>query len=366
MPQKVVTMFRIQIREELDKIQVPLLWVLSFQMSGRFCRKPQEQGAYPCSLEPISEREKRPWRDPWSPRCCSRPWGSMVPTWPLPTPPPGPDLLIQLIKDIKNILHPKQKTGYGHIDSDLNYTLKTCLEMMLHFLHIYQNQWIWRLDFLFQASRQELVDSKMAVWMEIMHLYMTWSKPPDQWVWKMEFISFGGWGLGTRNLPSPNQMGLMLCNVYCSVFGDTRDEGQKLNFKKRFQKGQHTDGWIGWNIMGRRTKGQYKDGHECEDVVAYQQKVFHLLQPSPLTCANGHEMAPSKQLQRSWKTWDPGPEPVEGTPVMDDGLWSGFIINQPSMRTIGTNCDGSIPVRVKNHMQRWRSITDGYWFISPD
>jgi hypothetical protein len=47
----------------------------------------------------------------------------------------------------------------------------------------------------------------------------------------------------------------------------------------------------------------------------------HLLQPSPLTCANGHEMAPLKQLTKKLKVpMTPVEDLWEATPVTDDGL----------------------------------------------
>ena len=79
---------------------------------------------YPSSMEPIAEREEENLGEiPEVPDAGPGPEAQRVPSQPLPTSPPGPDHVDQQIKDIKNILHPKWKTGYGHIDSDFNYTL---------------------------------------------------------------------------------------------------------------------------------------------------------------------------------------------------------------------------------------------------
>jgi len=127
-------------QEELDKISSPFA-------SGSFISDVTEDSAdedndkelYPISMEPIAKREEENLGEiPEVPDAGPGPGAQWVPSRPPPTPPPGPDHVDQRIKDIENILHPKRKTGYGHIDSDLNYTLRTRLEMMLHFLRIYQ------------------------------------------------------------------------------------------------------------------------------------------------------------------------------------------------------------------------------------
>jgi len=161
-------------QEELDKISSPFA-------SGSFISDVMEDSAdedndeelYPHSMEPIAEREEENLGEiPEVLDAGPGPEAQWVPSQPPPTPPPGPNHVDQWIKDIENILHPKWKTGYGHIDSDLNYTLKTCLEMMLHFLHIYQiNGYEGWISSSKQAAR--IGGQQDGCVNGIMHLYMT-------------------------------------------------------------------------------------------------------------------------------------------------------------------------------------------------
>jgi len=112
-------------QEELDKISSPFtLGSFISDVMEDSADEDNDEELYPSSMEPIAEREEENLREMSEvPDAGPGPEAQWVPSQPPPTPPPGPDHVDQRIKDIENILHPKRKTRYGHIDSDLNYTL---------------------------------------------------------------------------------------------------------------------------------------------------------------------------------------------------------------------------------------------------
>jgi len=263
-------------QEELDKISSPFA-------SGSFISDVTEDSAdedndkelYPISMEPIAEREEENLGEiPEVPDAGPGPGAQWVPSRPPPTPPPGPDHVDQRIKDIENILHPKRKTGYGHIDSDLNYTLRTRLEMMLHFLRIYQingyEGWIASSE---QAAR---IGGRKAKWTarrlrEWTHAFVRdTTNLPDHEYGKWNSSVLEDEDLAQEICLHLQSKGPYVCAMDIVQFLETPEMKERLNLKKPILE-RTARRWM--NRMGYRwkkePKGQYKDGHECEDVVAY-------------------------------------------------------------------------------------------------
>lgn len=93
----------------------------------------------------------------------------------------------------------------------------------------------------------------------------------------------------TRNFSSPSK-GKYVCAMDIVRFLDTAEMKERLNLKKSISE-RMARRWM--NKMGyhwkKEPKGQYKDGHEREDVVAYRQNVF-------LPFISGPGKKPSKQF----------------------------------------------------------------------
>lgn len=104
------------------------------------------------------------------------------------------------------------------------------------------------------------------------------------------------------------------------------------------------------NKMGyhwkKEPKAQYKDGHECEDVVAYRQNVF-------LPFISGPGKKPSKQFPSKPRDQvNVAQGLLKIHLVQADGLWFGFMMSLPFMLMIDKFCTGCILPKLQHHMRK--------------
>lgn len=178
----------------------------------------------------------------------------------------------QQIESLERILCPKRKTGPGYFDPGLDYTLRTCIELMANFLCIYRlngySGWI------ISSQQAAAIAGRSPNWMarrlwEWTHAFL--QDPTD--LPKHEYGKFNASILEdepcTRNFSSPSK-GKYVCAMDIVWFLDTAKMKERLNLKKSISE-RMARRWM--NKMGyhwkKEPKAQYKDGHEREDVVAY-------------------------------------------------------------------------------------------------
>ena len=202
-----------------------------------------------------------------------------TPTWAPPTLPPNPDLVDLQILDLEHTLQPKRKACDGYMDPGFDYTLCTRLELMVNFLCIYQlngyQGWI-------AASKQAAsIAGKNPEW--IARRLCKWTQ---NLAYNLKNLPKHEYGKFTSSILEDEDLSQEIClhlqskgkyvrDMDIVQFLDTPEMKKQLNLKRSISK-RTAHRWMA--KMGyhwkKEPKGQYKDGHEREDVVTYRQNVF--------------------------------------------------------------------------------------------
>jgi hypothetical protein len=199
--------------------------------------------------------------------------------------PPSIPEAIAAMKDLTEMLHPKRTSGHGHKNPNLGHILSHCLELMRSFLTIYTNT--------------ECGKSWMAASLEVVSVfdvrhpsrkrggYATcrlhrWTKA---YIQDRETLPIDDYGKGNssriedEDLKQEVLLHLQEIGKYVRA-ADLSDYVNREDVKARYKlKGISLATAKRWmQRLGYRwcktPTGQYVDGHEREDVVAYRQCVF--------------------------------------------------------------------------------------------
>ena len=196
-----------------------------------------------------------------------------------PTPLPNPDLVDLRILDLEQILQPKRKADDSYMDPGFDYTLHTHLELMANFLRIY---WLNGYQGWIAASKQAArITGKNPEWMVRWLRKWTHNFTCDpKNLPKHEYGKFNSSILEDEDLAQEiylhlQSKGKYVCAMDIVRFLDTPEMKEWLNLKKSISE-RTARRWMA--KMGycwkKEPKGQYKNGHEREDVVTYRQNIF--------------------------------------------------------------------------------------------
>ena len=164
------------------------------------------------------------------------------------------------------------------MDPGFDYTLRTCLELMVNFLHIYRlngyQGWI-------AASKQAAsIAGKNPKWARQLHEWTHNFAHDPKNLPKHKYGKFTSSILEDKDLAQEiclhlQSKGKYVCAMDIVQFLDTPEMKKQLNLKRSISEitvcrwmAKMGDHWK------KEPKGQYKDGHKHEDVVTYRQNVF--------------------------------------------------------------------------------------------
>ena len=192
----------------------------------------------------------------------------------------SPDLktITTCLTKLDSILHPRWKSGNGFKDPKLNVLFRTRLEMMAAFLRPYQASkclhWIRASELASHtAGKGPWLARRLREWV---HAFILDEND-------LPISQYGRWNssiLEDEDLAQEIHLHLQSIGQYVSAsdivrYIDTKEMKERLNLKKTITE-QTARKWmkrIGYRWQ-KTPKGQYKDGHERADVVAYRQNIF--------------------------------------------------------------------------------------------
>lgn len=193
-------------------------------------------------------------------------------------PPPSSDTVDSCIKDLDTLLHPKRKAGRGHKDHGLDGVLSSRLELMLMFLRLYAEngyaKWsACALQISRCAGRGSWLARRLRQWCQEFARDRT----------KLPTHRYGKWNssvLEDEDLAQEIHLHLQGLGPYVSAKDIVKhlsspEMKERLNLKKAISE-RTARRWMHRMRYRWRAepKGQYKDGHEREDVVTYRQEEF--------------------------------------------------------------------------------------------
>ena len=193
-------------------------------------------------------------------------------------PPPDPETVAKCIADLEELLRPKRASGRGYRDPGYDYTLRSRLELMLMFLRLYSGK--GHQDWSGTALHIAKIAGKGTWLARRIH---QWTQDYARDRKNLPTHLYGKWNssiLEDEDLAQELHLHLQGIGPYIAARDIVQylaaDEMKaRLNLKKTISE-QTARRWMHrmryrWR---REPKGQYKDGHEREDVVAYRQNVF--------------------------------------------------------------------------------------------
>jgi hypothetical protein len=238
-------------------------------------------------------------------------------------PPPPSHAVIQCLHRIENILRPKRKTGNGYKDPHLNVLFRGRLEMMAAFLRLYQaggfRNWI-------KSSEVAATAAGKGSWLA--RRLREWVRAMIEDENDLPVSQYGRWNssvLEDEDIAEDIHLHLQGIGKYVSAndivrYVATDEVKERLKLKKVITE-RTARNWM--RRIGYRWKktptGQYKDGHEREDVVAYRQDIF---------------LPAWKEIEKSTRKWDnEGNLETEPTPGPDGRVTVVWIHDESTFHT---------------------------------
>jgi hypothetical protein len=202
--------------------------------------------------------------------------------WKYPTPfrtwlsPLSPEMAIKCLNSLERILHPQRSSGNGHIDPKIPLYLRGRLEAMAIFLRLYLKGCGW-------TEAAQLAAEAMGKGKWLARRLKEWTRRFSLDESDLPSTNYGSWRqsvLDDEDITQEIFLHLQSLGKFISAndvvhFLSTDEMHQRLNLKKPIslstaQRWMHRHGYR-WRT---ELKGQYKDGHEDEDVVRYRQEIF--------------------------------------------------------------------------------------------
>ncbi|KAJ7582422.1 hypothetical protein C8J56DRAFT_1097698 [Mycena floridula] len=191
---------------------------------------------------------------------------------------PSNDDIDKGIQNIQNILTPPWKTGKGFKRPELNFVLQAHLEMMLGFLQLYRaagyTGWAAQADMMAKAGGHgPWMSQRLKEWS------ISFCKDPENLL-SAEYGKFNSSILEDKDIADDIHLHLQSLGKWVSAadvvrYVATPEFQARLKTKKVISE-RTAQRWMGkmnyqWQL---KPKGMYSDGHECDDIVEYHQKVF--------------------------------------------------------------------------------------------
>ena len=187
----------------------------------------------------------------------------------------------EALQDLRKILHPPRKKGTGHVDPELNIFVRTRLEGMQTMLNFYVNKQSRTYNSWTASLCQAAVSLSRG-------LHCAWQlhKLTRQYIKDCTMLPLNPYGDWNETMLVNEDLTNEI-NIYLLSIGN-EISGEKL---RDFVNSDDVRSWHGIDrkismrtaqrylkVLGYRygapKKDQYVDGHECEDVVFYQEQVF--------------------------------------------------------------------------------------------
>jgi hypothetical protein len=211
------------------------------------------------------------------PTVTNKPWEPYIPSRSFLSP-PQPDAIEKCLSTLKNITHPKRQTGYGHKDPHLNLVLRARLETMITFLRIYKMN-----GFLDWTASSQVAAAAAGKGSWLARKLREWVHCLIRDETDLPTHSYGKFNssiLEDEDLAEEIHLHLQGIGPWIKAadivqYLNTPEMKARLNLKKPISE-RTARRWM-YRISyrwKREPKGQYKDGHEREDVVEFRQNVF--------------------------------------------------------------------------------------------
>ena len=192
--------------------------------------------------------------------------------------PPSPDEVEKCLRTLEALIKPKRKTGHGHRDPHLNLVLRARLETMATFLRIYKMN-----GYLDWTGSSEVAAAAAGKGPWLARRLREWTRCLIQDETDIPTHSYGRFNssiLEDEDLAAQIHLRLQGIGPWIKAadivqYLNSPEMKLWLNLKKPISE-RTARRWMDrmsyrWK---REPKGQYKDGHEREDVVEYRQNVF--------------------------------------------------------------------------------------------
>lgn len=192
--------------------------------------------------------------------------------------PPSAHQVQNGLLDLQLILKPPRKTGRGFKDARINTVLRSRLESMAMFLRLFR-----KFGYIQWSEASELAAEAAGKGPWLARRLREWTRAFLQDKKNLPVHQYGRWNasiLADEDLAQEIHLHLQSKGKYVSAmdivrFLDTPEMKERLDLSKPISE-RTAQRWM--RVIGYRwraePKGQYKDGHEREDVVQYRQEVF--------------------------------------------------------------------------------------------